>query len=99
MLGKQVSAVVEGNAGEITSRPVEAWHEAGLDRVCAGGEHDGYGLSRRLGCVRFSVAGGYDYGALTANEIGHQSRQSLFLILRPAEFDRKVLSLSITSFS
>jgi hypothetical protein len=47
----------------------------------------------------YSVAAGYDYGALTANEISHQSRQSLSLIFRPAVFDRKVLSLNITSLS
>jgi hypothetical protein len=99
LLGMQVGAVVERNAGEITSRPVEVCHEADLDRVLTGGKPDGYGRSGRLGCVRYSVAAGYDYGALTANEIGHQSRQSLSLIFRPAVFDRKVLSLSITSLS
>jgi hypothetical protein len=52
LLGMQVGAVVEGNAGEITSRPVEACHKADLDRVFAGGKHDGYGRGRRLGCVR-----------------------------------------------
>ena len=99
MLGKQVGAVVEGNAGKITSRPVEAWHEAGFDRVCAGSKHDGYRAGRRLGGVRLNVASGYDYGAPIANEIGHQFRQSLPLILRPAEFDHEVLSLGIAGFS
>jgi hypothetical protein len=54
---------------------------------------------RRFGCVRCRVAAGYDYGALTANEIGRQFRQPIVLVFRPAVFDRKVLSLSITSLS
>src|SRR5262249_45411159 len=99
LLGVQVGAVVEGDAGEITSRPAEACHEADFDWVFAGGEHDGYGRSRHLGCLRVSGAAGYDYGAMAANEISHQCRQSPSLIVRPAVFDRKVPPLSITSFS
>src|SRR5215472_11951525 len=99
LLGVQVGAVIEGDAGEITSRPAEACHEADFDWVFAGGEHDGYGRSRHLGCLRVSGAAGYDYGAMAANEISHQCRQSPSLIVRPAVFDRKVPPLSITRFS
>src|SRR5215472_3336076 len=37
-------------------------------------------------------------GALTANEFGRQSRQSLVSTFRPAVFDRNVPSLNVTGF-
>jgi hypothetical protein len=48
--------------------------------------------------MRYSVAAGYDYSALTVNEIGCQRRQSLIAIPCPAVFDRNVPSLGITCF-
>src|SRR6516165_7881038 len=99
LLGLQVGAVEEGNAGDIASGPVESCHEANLHRVVAGREHDGNRRSCRLGGVRCRFAAGYDYSALTANEIGRQRRQSPLSILCPAVFNRNVLSLNITCFS
>ena len=49
--------------------------------------------------MRCSVTAGYDESALTADQIGHQCRQTIVVTLGPAVFDRNVLSLSITSFS
>ncbi len=56
LLGLQVGAGEEGNAGDIASGPVESCHEANLHRVVAGREHDGNRRSCRLGRVRCRLA-------------------------------------------
>src|SRR5271169_2520504 len=44
------------------------------------------------------IAPGYDHGYAAADEIGRQRRQPIELVLRPAVFDRHVLTLDIAGF-
>jgi hypothetical protein len=84
---------------DIAARLVESWHETDLDRVVADREDNGNCHGRRLGRLRCRITPGDDQGALTANEFGRQSRQSLVSTFRPAVFDRNVPSLNVTGFA
>ena len=84
LLGIQIGAVVEGDAGEITPRPVEAatrptltWSAPVANTI---GPRNPPWLRtlqrrRRLSSRRTDI-----------NQIGYQSRQSLFVILRPDRY-------------
>ena len=89
------STAEEAHAGDIAARPVEAGDEANSDRVGADREHD---RNRRGGGFRGkrrSVARCDDHCHLAADQIGRQRWQPIVLILRPAVFDRDVLTFDI----
>ena len=87
----------KAHARDVAARPVEAGDQALLDRVAPAREDDrhrrgcGLGRERRNGVPD-------DHGHRPANQIGHQSRQPIGLILRRAEFDRDVLALDEACF-
>jgi hypothetical protein len=80
----------------LVAGPVEAAHEAGLDRVGAGIKNDrssggcGFGGECRRGAEQ-----SYDHCHLTTNEVGRQYRQPPIVVLRPAVFDRDILALRL----
>ena len=84
----------EGDAGDVTTRPIETRDEAVLNRVTAGCEDDrdfrvrGFGRNAPMGAVRS------DHRHLTAYQIGSKVRQSIILVLRPAILDRHILALT-----
>jgi hypothetical protein len=82
-----------GYAREITTRPVQATHEAKPNRVRGcfedGRDIRGRGLCRK----RCSSSQRGNDGHLTSNQIVRQSGQPIVLIPRKAIFDRNVLIL------
>src|SRR5262245_56418786 len=85
----ELANVVDGVAGD----------KAAFDRVVAAREDDRDCTGRPHGDERRIVASGRgDHGHLTSNEIGRERRQPIQLSLRPAIFDRDVLTLDVTDF-
>ncbi|HEX3410283.1 MAG TPA: hypothetical protein VHT00_01080 [Stellaceae bacterium] len=56
-------------------------------------------VALRARLCRGDAARSYDHVDLAADEIGGQCRQSIIAALRPAVFDRHVLSLDIAGFA
>ena len=83
-------AAEPAHAGDVAARPVEAGDEAVLDRIGAGSEDDRHRRCCGLGRER-RTAVHHDHGHRQANQIRHQRRQAINLILRIAIFDRDVL--------
>jgi len=81
------SAAKERHAGEICLRPIEARHEAALDRVFAGDEdnRNGRGGSPR-GVHRDDIAD--DSGDLPAHKFGREAGQPVELVVGMALLDR-----------
>jgi hypothetical protein len=88
-----------GHAGDVATRPVQAGHQAKLDRVTGRLEDDRNGSGRTFGCEGCGRAGRCDHAYPSAHQIGHQSRKSIVVPLRPMVFDRDVLALDVTSFA
>jgi hypothetical protein len=71
--------------------------QAGLDRVSAGVEDDRDRRGRPFCRERRRVAAlGHDHVDLAIDEIGRQCEEPIIMALRPAVFDRDVLSLDVT---
>src|SRR5262245_21536988 len=85
-------------ACDIAARPIEASHQAKLHWVSTYGEHDRKRIGRRLGSKRSWSTNHYDHRDLAINEVNCQRWKAIELVLRPAIFDRYVLSLNITDF-
>ena len=85
------------HARDVAARPVEAGDEAAPDRIAPGREDDRHRRGRGLGRERRNVVPD-DHGHRPANQISHQSRQPIRLIVRRAIFDRDVLALDEACF-
>jgi hypothetical protein len=83
---------VSAKARDVAFRPGEAGDKAESDRIAAGHEDHRCRRGCRLSCQhRRSIPD--DRGHATADEIGHQHRQLILLIVRPAILDGEVLAL------
>jgi len=87
-----------GDAGDVAARPIEAGHEAHLDRV-AGGVENNWNRRRRCPCreCRRAARCG-DGGHLAAHQIGRQFRKPIRIILARAELDRQIATFEIAGF-
>ena len=82
-----------GNAGHVSTRPVEGGDQAVFDRVVANGEDDRYRSRRRLGGAGHGIAAHCsDHRHFAADEIGRQFREVVAFVASPAEFDGDVLT-------
>ena len=79
-------------ARDVAARPIEAGDEAVPDRVAPGCKDDRHRRGCGLGHQCRRSAEGRDHGHLTMNQFGREHRQSIVLALRPAVFDRDVLT-------
>jgi len=79
-----------GRARDVAARPAQAGDKAELDWIGANFEHDRDGRGRRLCRDRRRSAGRGNHRHLTPHQIGHQCRQPVISVLRPAVFDRHV---------
>ncbi len=94
---------LDGNYGDprhVAAWPGEAGDQPVRDRVAAADEND----RDRRGCVFRRACGNgaadcYDRVDLTTDEIAGQLGQPIVTTLRPAVFDRDILSLDITGFA
>ena len=86
-----------GDAGQVAAGAVQAGNEADLNRIGASDEDNRncagctLGGHRRLAVCR-------NYGDLTTNQIGRQSRQAVNVSFRPAVFDPYIQTLDIARF-
>jgi hypothetical protein len=83
------------DAGQVASRPGEASHKAKPDRVFADREDDGDRRGCRLGRQSDMITDSGDHGDLAVDQIGHQLRHPIDLILGPAVGNRHVLALDV----
>src|SRR5262249_7067605 len=88
---------LSGKEAHAAARPTEAGDEAELDRIRAAAEDDGDGRGCCLGGNR-GEAVAHDDRHLTAHKISRQCRESIHLILCPAELNGDVLTLDVASF-
>ena len=85
------------DAREVAARPGKAGDQTLSDRV--GAEEDN---RDRRGCAfaaRAAGGAGHDHVDLAADEVGGQCGQPIIATLRPAVFDRHILSLDIAGFA
>jgi hypothetical protein len=83
------------DAGDVAARPIEAGYEAVTDRITPAGKDNRNGRGRGFGGkCRIEISD--DQGHGPAQQIGHQRRQSIKVIVGPAIFDRAVLTLNKT---
>ena len=95
-LGRQGSNDKD-DARDVAARSVEACDQASSDRI---GSHDEYDRRRRgcgFDCVRHPTARPNYRGHLPADEISRQSRQPIWLIVRPVILDGDVLAFDESS--
>jgi hypothetical protein len=90
--------VQHAGAGEIAARPVEAAHQAKVDRVESGCEHDRNSRGGRLGREGGRAIGGDDVD-LAAHQLRRQRRQPIVVVLGPTVFDRDITTLDIADFA
>src|SRR6516165_3667940 len=87
------------DTGDVAAGPIKAGHDAGLDWVCAGHEHDRNCHRCRFGREsRCYAARRGDDGHPPAYQIGRQFRQRIAFAVRPAIFDDNVTSLHVADF-
>jgi hypothetical protein len=103
-LGKQVELLGhqlprhDADAREVATRPAETANEPISDRVaCREDNWDRRGCAFRCHCRRCTAREDHVY--LATNEVGGQSRQPVIIVLRPAVFDRHILSLDVAGFA
>src|SRR5262245_31811220 len=85
---------------DIAARPVEATHEALVNRIAASREHDRNVLGRRHGGqYRSATSRRDDHVDLAADQIGRQDRQAIEPILRKTVLDRHVAAIDIAGFT
>src|SRR5260370_28959814 len=82
------------DARRVAARPSEAGNKAESDRVFGGEKDDRDRRGCRLGRQRTTCKCG-DHRDLTANQVGRQLRQPIYLILGEAVDDRHVIALDI----
>ena len=95
-LGHQIAGE-HGDAGDVAARSVEAGDEARLHRIAGGHHNDGNCGGPGFGCGGWNVAERSNHPNAQADKIGHQHRQPIMLIVRPAILDCDVLALDETS--
>ncbi len=104
-LGKQRKALSrqlvgdEADSREVAARPREARDKTSSHRVAATPEddRDRRGRAFRGECRRRAAR--HDQIDLAADEIGGQCGQPIVIALRPAVFDRQILSLDVAGFA
>jgi hypothetical protein len=87
------------DARRVTTRPSETGKKAKLDRVIANAEDDRDRRRCSFSCARRHGAGRGNDGHLSANQIGHQSRQAIVLTFYPVVLDGHVLALDVAGFT
>src|SRR5262245_14530960 len=86
-LGKKI------DARRVAARPGETGDQTKLDRVFADAEDDRDRHSRSFGRLGSKVAAGRgDNGDATADEVGHERRQTTVLAVQPMVLDRHILT-------
>jgi len=84
------------HAGRVAARPGKAGDETQLDRVFADAEDDrdrrGCSFGRKRGRI---AAGRSDHGHATADEVGHERRQTIVSAVQPLVLHRHVLTLNV----
>src|SRR5262245_40322202 len=85
---------------DVPTRPIEAGHEAGLDRIAADGEHARNCLGRCLGRDRRGNRASHDHGHSMVDELGHSGWQSTVLAFpHPAVLDGYILAFDVAGFT
>jgi hypothetical protein len=88
------------DTGNVAARSIQAGDETGLDWIASSAENDRDRPSRSLGFHYRSRALWCDnHRHAPTNQIGRQFRQSLIVIVRPAEFDRDIATFHEPSFA
>src|SRR5262245_18332510 len=83
---------------QVATRPGEARDKTKPDWIFADVEDYGDSRSCSLGCqCRSGAVGRNDRGHRPAHQLGQQFRQPIELTLRPAVFDRNVVTLNVAS--
>src|SRR5262249_16200736 len=86
------------NAGDVSTRPVEAGHKAEFDWISAGDEDDGDRRCCGLGSKYCRWSERPDHRHLALHEISRHRRQWTITIRYPAVFDPHVLTFDIAHF-
>src|SRR5215472_10554021 len=91
---------MQADPRQVAAGPGETNDEATRDGVTVGVENDGDGRGRLLcGDDRRVTALGHDHVYLAVDEFGGQGRKAIEVALRPAIFDRDVLTLDVSAFA
>jgi hypothetical protein len=89
------------DTGRIAAGSGEARYESKLNRVLADAEDDrdcrGCSFGGERGCVIPSCCGNHSH--FSADEIGHQCRQSIVFAFQPVKFDLYVLAIDVAGFA
>ena len=89
----------EIDSGRVAAGPGEAGDQTELDRVLGDAEGNRNGRGRRLGReCRCRAPRHRDEAHLPANQIGHQGRKPIELVVGRAGVDRHVLALDVADF-
>ena len=87
-------------AGDVSPGSIEAVDETKLYRIGADAEDDGNRASRSLGRERrCRTARSSDDSHLALDELGHQCRYTIELILSPTIFDYNIVAIDETGFA
>src|SRR6516225_969902 len=87
-------------AGDVSPGSIEAVDETKLYRIGADAEDDGNRASRSLGRARrCRTARSSDDSHLALDELGHQCRYTIELILSPTIFDYNIAAIDETGFA
>jgi hypothetical protein len=79
----------------MAARPRKARNETHLHRILADAKDDRDRRGRSFGRKRGSIGERDDHGHATADEIGHERRQSIVLAIQPVVLNDDVLALDV----
>jgi hypothetical protein len=83
------------DAGRVAARPGEAGDKTMLDRIIDDGEDDRNCRCRSSGRNRERN----DHGHATADQVSHQRRQAIELVVQPVVFDHHVPAFNVAGFT
>src|SRR5262249_33511921 len=89
----------QGDAGNITTRPVITCDQAQFDGVLATGENDRDGCRGRLRCERSRGTTSTNHCDLSAHEFARERRQSIHSTFCPAVFNADIVVLDIAGLN
>src|SRR5262249_26596100 len=89
----------QGDAGNITTRPVITCDQAQFDGVLATGENDRDGCRGRLRCERSRGTTSTNHCDLSAHEFARERRQSIHSTFCPAVFNADIAVLDIAGLN
>ena len=92
-------ASTDRQPGEISTRPGEAIHEPGLDRIDTSRQYDGNRRRRLLCRQRRLCAWHHDHVHVQPHQLGREVREPVSWSPRSSVFHRKVLSLDVAEFA